>query len=262
MFDMQLSTDMNFSSIVYEDSSLAGTTQTAAQSLESSTTYYWRVRAHNILGWGNYSVSFSFEVGASPIAPSLTNPVDEASDLPTTVTFTWAPIQGATAYHLQLSTDVNFSSLTVNDSTLADSTREVPSLTEGSKYYWRVRVENAFGWGPYSETRTFEVMKATSVEQSTNIPNVLLLRQNYPNPFNPSTSISYELPKAEDVRILIYDLADRQVRELVSEHKQAGIYTALWDGRSQRGLLVASGLYIYQIYAGEFSQILKMTLLK
>lgn len=261
-YHIQLSTDMNFSSIVYEDSSLAGTTQTTAQSLGSSTTYYWRVRAHNILGWSNYSAAFSFQVGASPIAPSLISPVHQASDLSTTVTFTWAPIQGATAYHLQLSTDVNFSSLTVNDSTLADSTREVPSLTEGSKYYWRVRVENAFGWGPYSETRTFEVLKATSVEEASNIPNVFVLRQNYPNPFNPSTSISYELPKAENVRILIYDLAGRQVRELVNEHKQAGIYTALWDGRSQRGLLVASGLYIYQIHAGEFSQILKMTLLK
>ena len=84
---------------------------------------------------------------------------------------------------MQLSTDVNFSSLTVNDSTLADSTVQVQFLTEGSKYYWCVRVENAFGWGPYSETRTFEVMKATSVEQSTNVPNVFVLRQNYPNPF-------------------------------------------------------------------------------
>ncbi len=98
---------------------------------------------------------------------------------------------------------------------------------------------------------------------SPQIPNVFVLRQNYPNPFNPSTSISYELPKAENVRILIYDLADRQVRELVSEHKEAGFYTALWDGRNQRSLLVASGLYIYlSNHAGEFSQILKMTLLK
>ena len=161
------------------------------------------------------------------------------------MTFTWAPRQGANAYHLQLSTDANFASLVVNDSTLADSTQEVESLAEGNKYYWRVGAENAFGWGPYSETRTFEVLKATSVEEASNIPNVFVLRQNYPNPFNPSTSISYELPKPENVRILIYDLAGRQVRELVNEHKQAGIYTALWDGRNQRGLLVASGLYIY-----------------
>ncbi|MCH7756363.1 hypothetical protein IH970_14740 [candidate division KSB1 bacterium] len=50
---------------------------------------------------------------------------------------------------------------------------------------------------------------------------------------------------ANFISLLIYDLAGRQVRELVSEHKEAGFYTALWDGRNQRGLLVASGLYIY-----------------
>ena len=356
-YHIQLSTDMNFSSIVYEDSSLSGITQTTAQSLESSTKYYWRVRAHNILGWGNYSAVFSFEVGASPIAPSLTNPLDEAIDQPTTVTFTWAPIQAATAYHLQLSTDANFaslvindstladstheveslaegnkyywrvraensfgwgpysetrsfevgsvpaapaliepadeaidlpttvtftwaevqganpyhlqlstdtnfSSLVVNDSTLADSTREAPSLAEGTQYYWRVRAENAFGWGPYSETRTFEIMKATSVEEASNIPNAFVLRQNYPNPFNPSTSISYELPKAENVRIVIYDIAGRKVRELVNENKAAGSYMVEWNGRNEQESLVASGLYVYRIYAGEFSQILKMTLIR
>ena len=54
-------------------------------------------------------------------------------------------------------------------STFAASTHEAQSLAEGGKYYWRVRAENVFGWGPYSPTRTFEVMKATSVEQSTNV---------------------------------------------------------------------------------------------
>ena len=94
------------------------------------------------------------------------------------------------------------------------------------------------------------------------MPNAFALGQNYPNPFNPSTSISYELPKAENVTIIIYDLTGRQVRELVNEHKEAGIYTTLWDGRSQRGLLVASGLYFYKIQAGEFIQIHKMTFMK
>ena len=105
-------------------------------------------------------------------------------------------------------------------------------------------------------------MKATSVEEPTSIPIAFVLRQNYPNPFNPSTSISYDLPRAETVRIIVYDLAGRQVRELVNEHQERGFYTVLWDGRNQRSRLVASGLYIYQIQAGEFNQILKMTFLK
>ena len=152
---------------MFNDSTLVASTH-EAQSLAEGGKYYWRVRTKSSFGWGPYSETRTFEVGSLPAAPGLIAPANQAVDLPTTVTFTWAPIQGANAYHLQLSTDANFASLVVNDSTLADSTHEVESLAEGNKYYWRVGAENAFGWGPYSETRTFEVMKATSVEQSTN----------------------------------------------------------------------------------------------
>ncbi len=261
VYHLQLSTDANFASLVVNDSTVADSTL-KVQSLAEEMQYYWRVRAKNTFGWGPYSTTLTFGVGSLPAAPELIEPANEAIDLTTAVTFTWVEVQGATSFHLQLSTDSNFTLSVVNDSTLADSTLEVQSLTEGTQYYWRVRAENSFGWGSYSATRTFKVIKATRVEESTNIPITFVLRQNYPNPFNPSTSISYELPRAENVRIIVYDLAGRPVRELVNEHQDRGFYTVLWDGRNERNLLVASGLYIYQIQAGEFNQRLKMTLLK
>jgi|GEM_PF-4768098 len=261
VYHLQLSTDANFASLVVNDSTVADSTL-KVQSLAEEMQYYWRVRAKNTFGWGPYSTTLTFGVGSLPAAPELIEPANEAIDLTTAVTFTWVEVQGATSFHLQLSTDSNFTLSVVNDSTLADSTLEVQSLTEGTQYYWRVRAENSFGWGSYSATRTFKVIKATRVEESTNIPITFVLRQNYPNPFNPSTSISYELPRAENVRIIVYDLAGRQVRELVNEHQDRGFYTVLWDGRNERNLLVASGLYIYQIQAGEFNQRLKMTFLK
>ena len=62
--------------------------------------------------------------------------------------------------------------------------------------------------------------------------------------------------------IIIYDLTGRRVRALINEHKEAGFYTVKWDGRDRAGRTVASGLYIFQIRAGQFSQSRKMALLK
>ena len=97
------------------DSTLAASTR-EVQSLAEGAKYYWRVRAENGFGWGPYSETRTFEVGSRPVAPLLIEPANEAADLPTTVTFTWAEVQGANAYHLQLSADANFASLVVNDS--------------------------------------------------------------------------------------------------------------------------------------------------
>jgi len=94
------------------------------------------------------------------------------------------------------------------------------------------------------------------------VPEEFVLEQNYPNPFNPSTTISYQLPTAENVSLVIYDLTGRQVRELVNENKKAGPYTVRWDGRNQTGQTVATGLYIYQIRAGLFNQTHKMLFMK
>ncbi len=94
------------------------------------------------------------------------------------------------------------------------------------------------------------------------VPGKFALEQNYPNPFNPSTTIAYQLPSSEIVRITIYDLTGRRVLELLNETREAGSYTAKWSGRNQSGGQVASGLYIYQIQAGQFTQSRKMLFMK
>ncbi len=89
------------------------------------------------------------------------------------------------------------------------------------------------------------------------IPSSLTLYQNYPNPFNPATTIQYELPQRSDVQITVYDLAGRQVTTLLSETQEAGLQSVQWNATS-----VPSGMYFYQIKAGEFVQTKKMVLLK
>ena len=94
------------------------------------------------------------------------------------------------------------------------------------------------------------------------LPDQYGLHQNAPNPFNPSTLIGYQLPEAGLVRLAIYNLLGQEVRVLVNETKEAGSFTATWDGTDALGRRVASGAYLYRINAGEFSASRRMLLLK
>lgn len=90
-----------------------------------------------------------------------------------------------------------------------------------------------------------------------NVPLRSVLHQNYPNPFNPSTIISYELAKAEIVRITIYDLTGKVIKQINDGYHSAGFNTYKFTNHN-----LASGVYIYKVEAGEFSQSKKMVILK
>ena len=94
------------------------------------------------------------------------------------------------------------------------------------------------------------------------LPDRYGLNQNMPNPFNPSTAIRYQLPEAGPVRLSVYNLLGQEVRVLVNESKEAGSFTATWDGTDALGRRVASGIYLYRIQAGDFSASRRMLLLK
>ena len=98
-------------------------------------------------------------------------------------------------------------------------------------------------------------------------PTETQLLANYPNPFNPETWIPYQLAKASDVRVTIYDGRGVVVRQLVLGHQAPGFYTsrsraAYWDGRNALGERVASGIYFYQLQAAGVSSLRKMLILK
>jgi len=81
--------------------------------------------------------------------------------------------------------------------------------------------------------------------------------QNYPNPFNPSTTIEYFLPKAEYVKLKVYDVLGREVATLVNERQTAGNYQIHFDASN-----LSSGMYIYKITAGSFSSARKMVVMR
>ncbi len=97
----------------------------------------------------------------------------------------------------------------------------------------------------------------TGVEESVNRPADYELRQNYPNPFNPTTTIIYALPSAQRVRLSVYNLLGQEVRRLVDGIQDAGIRTVTLDG-----IDLASGVYIYRLRAGAFSDSKKLLVVK
>ncbi|MEW6196588.1 MAG: T9SS type A sorting domain-containing protein [Bacteroidota bacterium] len=88
------------------------------------------------------------------------------------------------------------------------------------------------------------------------------LSNNYPNPFNPTTTIKYELPKASNVKIEIFNSLGELVKVLKDEYHNAGRYEAVWNGRDNSGMQVSSGVYFYRMHTEGFTLVKKMMLVK
>ena len=101
-----------------------------------------------------------------------------------------------------------------------------------------------------------------AIESTTDLPTTFSLLQNSPNPFNPTTTIRFELPEAALLTLKIYNVMGQQVRNLIAEQMEAGYHSVLWDAHNNYGIRVGSGIYFYQMSAGNFVQTRKMLLIK
>ncbi len=97
----------------------------------------------------------------------------------------------------------------------------------------------------------------TSVEATEAIPDVYSLSQNYPNPFNPSTTIEFGLPIESDVTLKVYNTLGQEVTTIVAGQMRAGMHQITFDASR-----LATGVYFYQIKAGDFTSLKKMVLVK
>jgi hypothetical protein len=108
----------------------------------------------------------------------------------------------------------------------------------------------------------FDLPTAINKNESAGLPTEFSLYQNYPNPFNPSTVIKYTVPHSSNrenylVRLEVYDVLGKRVRELVNDEKHPGTYEVSFNASG-----LASGLYIYVMHAGNFNSSKKMIFLK
>ncbi len=94
-------------------------------------------------------------------------------------------------------------------------------------------------------------------EGGSDLPRKFSLGQNYPNPFNPTTSIVYELPEPTSVRLSVFDMLGQEVAVLVDGEKSAGRHAVRFNAGG-----LTSGIYVYRIHAGTFTQTRKVMLMK
>jgi hypothetical protein len=89
------------------------------------------------------------------------------------------------------------------------------------------------------------------------------LEQNYPNPFNPSTKISWQSPVSGWQTLKVYDVLGNEVATLLDEYRKAGRYEIEFNTvETRRGVSLPSGLYLYRLQIGDYTQTKKMVLTK
>ena len=94
------------------------------------------------------------------------------------------------------------------------------------------------------------VMQTTgtaSASQTPAIPSTFALHQNFPNPFNPSTTISFDMPLAGQVRLTVYNMLGQEIATLINGQMSSGRASIVWNATDRSGMNVTSGVYFYQL---------------
>ncbi|MEK6650172.1 MAG: hypothetical protein AABY75_04295, partial [Bacteroidota bacterium] len=200
-YRLQVSLVANFSTLAFEDSTIAGLSRVVS-TLQHDTIYYWRVRAQNVTGTSAYTSSRFFRtIVDTPDVPTLATPADAAADQPVALTLAWNTAARATTYHLQVSASNTFAVLSFEDSTLTGASTAVNGLANLTPYYWRVRAKNVGGTSAYSTARQFTTIIAapadptltTPADSATNQPTAITLSWNAS-----ARASSYRLQVAEN----------------------------------------------------------------
>ena len=133
------------------------------------------------------------------------------------------------------------------------------TTTEIQNYYFRDRDLSPGAYIYRLKQTDYDGSFAYSDEVEVEIdqPGIFHLAQNYPNPFNPVTIINYTLPDDGNISLKVYDVIGNEIATLVNEFRQAGSFDVVFDGSS-----LSSGVYYYQLQAGEFTSTKKLILTK
>jgi hypothetical protein len=211
-FHLQVATDTNFtvSSIVL-DTVTGITSYRFTTRLQTKTWYYWQVSSAGVLGAGAFSRrSFETVKIGPPTVPVLISPADGATGVSPTPTFSWHAVYQADTYRLQVARDTQFTSVVFDDSTLTDTSKQIPAISSCSQYYWRVQSKNTVGISAFSSRRAFHTQVLTPATPSPISPPPNGTGVPVQPTFEWSSSFcvsTYELQVARDAQfnVLVYD---------------------------------------------------------
>ena len=196
----------------------------------------------------------------APPVPAPIFPLDGENNITVPFKFNWQGMTAYTRYDIEI-----YDGIFVIDNSGDINGVEYSSdavFKPGREYNWRIRSKNLNGSiSDWSQLNAFKISSEYfPLYLNSNAANVLY--QNYPNPFNPVTTVFYGVMENSFVKLVIYDLAGKEIKTLVNENKTEGIYSEVFDASN-----LASGVYIYklEIWNGskeKFTEVKRMILLK
>ena len=154
----------------------------------------------------------------------------------------------------------------IRGNTFANNTTAIENLSaeelNAQGNYWSTadsaaiaaQIEGAVAWVPF--------LTEGGASKAVALPADFALHPAYPNPFNAEVALSFDLPQAAAVALVLYDALGRPVRHLVDGPLAAGRYRFVWDGRDQDGRVVASGIYFYRLVADSFVAVGRLALVR
>lgn len=260
-YTVQISTDSLFNNIIVNESGLSSTSY-STPSL-SSNKYFWRVNTQNQVGVSNWSNPANF-ITTAPFIKVTFPEGGESLTNDSTYIIRW-DCNISDSVRIELLKDNAI--ISVIDSSLISNTNayqwNVPSTLAPDSTY---KIEIVCLNNPTlvaSSKYDFNIISSISgISSNPAIIKGYELYQNFPNPFNPSTVIKYSIPKASNVKILIYNTVGQKVETLVNKYQNQGTYEVNWNAAN-----MSSGIYFYSIKANgvngkRFFSVKKMILLK
>ncbi len=228
----------------------------------------------NDRGWGRIDVHaaiYDIEPPVYPVPFSLLLPADGDSVGTGDVAFAWQPTRdpdngGAITYRLVVAADPEFVGI-VHQETTADTVLTVSGVfEENTVYYWSVlAVDDEKERREARHMQSFSTAVPTGIGPEDGPPRAWSgLLQNYPNPFNPSTVITYSVEGGDAVPVMleVFDLRGRRVATIVDGPVRSGTHAVNWNGRSEKGGELPSGVYLYRLTVNGNAVTRKMNLLK
>jgi hypothetical protein len=123
-------------------------------------------------------------------------------------------------------------------------------------------LNDSLGYAVGQQVHKYALASAVAIDDEAEVPSDLQLDANYPNPFQTSTTVRYALPEPSSVRVAVYDVLGRRVTELINATQATGVHTVVWDGTNQAGEAVGTGIYFFQINAGNRTESHPMVLMR
>ncbi len=268
-FNVQVSTDSTFATILHETNT--NRSEFPIAGLTNNTKYFWRVNSELNAKTSEWSDVWSFII-TDPFIGNVLPQGGEKWSVGSRNIIRWETnILDSVRIDL-LQGQNNIATIDTIPGSIQAYAWNLPlDLNLGDNYKIKVTSQSDSTIFGISENEFSVIDTVTGIDTHNNsLPDIFQLHQNYPNPFNPATVIKYSIPTLQNfssgkrentrgifVQLNVYDVLGRKVASLVNELQQPGNYQVTFNANN-----LTSGIYIYQLRAGEFVQSRKLVLLK